>query len=254
MIKKTTLIFFIILTLMINVRAYGHLNNEAEYYISQMLDQKTPYTIKILDYEFVIKNNNVYSPDDGFTDFFYNYLSENNLIKDKVIAEIYSSCLPIMIMTAKSGVKEAIGYDNNPYAIESAQQNVINHGVTNKAKILSGKDFVDALAAYKGKIDVLFTNLPWDRISQEEFDNISEDRKWISRYFYDPENKHVTSILTDGGKLLSKNGKIYIPATDRIMSRIAEVCKKTNKNYRIVAKDQYKNGNMHYIVEITNAG
>ncbi|NRB11507.1 MAG: 50S ribosomal protein L11 methyltransferase [Rickettsiaceae bacterium] len=253
MIKKLTQIFLTTCILMFNLKAFGHLNNEAEYYISQMLEKKAPYTVQILDYKFVIKSSNVYSPDDGFTDFFYNYLSQNNLIKDKVIAEVYSSCLPIMIMTAKSGAKEAIGYDSNPYAVESAQQNIINHSVANKAMILNGKNLAEAFAAYKGKVDVLFTNLPWDSIPQDEFDNIAADRKWISNYFYDPDNKHVTSILTDGGKLLSKNGKIYIPATDRILSRIAKVCKKTNKNYKIVAKDQYKNGNMHYIVEITAA-
>ncbi|NRB11508.1 MAG: methyltransferase [Rickettsiaceae bacterium] len=195
----------------------------------------------------------MYPPVGKSSAIFADYLIKNDLIKGKVIVEIRSGCMPIGIFAAKNGAKRAVGLDSNVDALRCAQENVIGNSLAGRSSVLTGDNITKDLKEYNGKIDVLFTNLPWDEISQRDYNKIPKDRKALSNSFYDVNNQFITSILTEGYNLLSKNGKLYITATDRVLPRIDKVCQKTNRNYKVVVQEAHKNGNMHYILEFSAA-
>ncbi len=102
-------------------------------------------------------------------------------------------------------------------------------------------------------MDLVVAGMPWDTIKrEEEFNNLPDNRKSLSRSFYDVDDELINSVFTHGFDLLNINGKMFITASDRIINRIKSFCLKHHLNYQIVEEANLHNdGNLHYILEIS---
>lgn len=233
------------------------MTSEPEKYISKMLARKVPYQVKIMDGSFTIRDTEVYPPG-KLTGMFVKYLVDNKLFIDKVVADIGVGCFALGIMAAKYGAKEVIGVDIcpnhviSPKTIECARENILANGVQDKVKIIEYNRVKSWLGEYERKIDVLASGPPWDSISSHEFQKIPVHHQQLSRAFYDIDDHYIISLLTQGPRLLSPNGKIFITASLRVLDRTVSFCKKFGIKHNIVkSEDIHKDGNIHYILCLT---
>ena len=180
------------------------------------------------------------------------YLIDNNLIKDKVIADIGAGSFALGIIAVKHGATMAMGVDITTDAVATAQKNIENNKLTDKARILEGNGVTPLLNEFTNKVDILVAGAPWDTMTHELFESIPTERRAISYAFYDIDNQLMSSFLKDGPTLLTEGGKMFITACKRIIPRIKDLCSTHRKKYMIVAEDDpHKDGNPHYILEIT---
>lgn len=244
-------IIITLINIFIIMSIQAEINPTAEEYITKILNKKTPYEVEILGSKFVIENNKCYPPG-KLTIMFLNYLIENNLLKDKTIIDAGAGSFALGIISAKNGAQKIIGLDISKECIKAAKKNIFNNGVKDKTKILYSDGLGSLLPKYKGKIDLLLAGTPWDTISAKKFEQIPASRKSLSLEFYDIEDKLIKSVMLDGPKLLSPQGKIFITASQRIMERVKKLCTYYKMNYQIVKEeDIHQDGNIHYILHLT---
>jgi release factor glutamine methyltransferase len=241
------IISFLILT---TVEIMAQINPEAEKYISKMLSKEIPYQVTVLEYDFVINNINTYPPGQ-LTAMFAQYLIDNDLVKNKVVADIGCGCFALGIIAAKSGADTIIGTDINKYAIQCASDNLELHKIEQRTYLFREEGVKLLLPKFTGKIDIIVAGVPWDSISLGEFEKIDDNRKLFSRSFYDIDDELITAIMTEGFDLLTPEGKIFITSSMRTLERIKHLCLKHNISYKIVKEaDLHNDGNIHYIVEL----
>jgi len=232
------------------MKASTQINIEAEAYISKMLNKEVPYDVNILDCTFKIKNKNVYPPG-KLTTLFANYLLEQDLVKNKTIVDAGAGCFALGIIAAKQGAAGVVGVDILGDAVQCANENIISNGVLENAAILQGNGLDPLFPTYQGKVDLLLSGAPWDTLSSEEFKLIADDRKPLSRSFYDIDNQLIADVLSRGPLLLSPSGRIFITAAKRMMDRVEKLGALYQIEYKIVRQaDLHQDGNIHYILEV----
>jgi release factor glutamine methyltransferase len=241
-------VFYIIYFLIVE-KVMVQVNPEAEKYISLILNRKVPYQIPFFSTTIIVDDVNVYPPG-KITTLFGQYLIENNLIKDKVFADIGVGCFGLGILAAKNGAKIAIGTCISDNAMRCAKNNIALNEIKN-ARLFEGKGSAPLLSNFGGKVDIIASGPPWDYISKEEFITIPKDRQVISRAFYDIDDEFMNDLMTNGFKLLTPNGKMFITSSLRVLGRVKELCRRFNLNYKIVKEaDLHGDGNIHYILVI----
>lgn len=62
---------------------------------------------------------------------FATFLIENNLMRNKVFADIGSGCFALGVIAAKSSANTVFGSDISEYAIQCAADNLVLNGITN---------------------------------------------------------------------------------------------------------------------------
>lgn len=228
------------------------INPEAEKYISSTIRKDIPYQVKVLNNNFIINNINVYPPG-RLTEMFAAFLIENNLVRNKVFADIGSGCFALGIIAAKNGASTILGSDISEYAIQCAANNLALNGITKNVYLFKGDGISPFLADFTtGKIDIIVSGAPWNSLSKYEFETIIPQRKAISRAFYDVDNELIKDVMLRGFDLLSPKGRIFITSSMRTIDRIQLLCLKYQLNYKIVkGVDLHNDGNIHYILEIT---
>lgn len=228
----------------------GHLNIDAEQYISKLLDKNVPYTKTIMGIDFTIDNKQVYAPG-KLTTMFASYLIDNNLIENKNIVDLGAGCSSLGIIAAKYKAKKVIGLDISLAAVECSKKNIIDNNVQQIVDIILSGDIGSLLADYRGKIDLLISGPPWDSISSSQFEEISFKRQNISRAFYDVDDQLIINLLTKGKHLLNRNAQLLITSALRIMPKIKDLLQRYKVDYQIVKEeDIHKDGNIHYILKL----
>lgn len=224
---------------------------EAEKYITKILDRKLPYSKDILGITWVIKSNDTYPPG-RLTEIFASYLLDNDLIKDKKVADVGSSGFAIGVIAAKHGAKEVVGTSITKESFYNANDNIAGNNVANIAHVSDGFGVEPLLPKYKGKIDVVIFGPPWDTISTDDFKKIPEYRKALVSLFYDVDDKLTTNVLSKAPLLLNSNGKIFMTASLRTMDKMKSLFQTSGLDYKIVKQeDIHKDGNIHYILMLT---
>ena len=251
--KLINILFFYLfacLTVFLHIeKATAEINPEAEKYITKKLNQKVPYQINFLNSTFTIDNVNVYPPG-KLSEIFGSFLIENNLLKNKVVADIGCACFPLGIVAAKNGAKIVIGTDISNDAIKCAKNNVALNKIKN-AHLFIGEGLTPLLPTFEGKVDIIVSGMPWDSITYKEFASIAKDRQTFSRSFYDVDDKLINDLFSNGFKLLNPKGKIFITSSMRTLERIKKACSKYNLSYKIAKEANIHNdGNTHYILQI----
>jgi release factor glutamine methyltransferase len=243
-------IFLLILGAFYFMEANAQINPVAETYISKMLQKEVPYEVNMLGCTFKINNINTYPPG-KLSALFASYLIDNHLIQDKTVVDAGAGCFALGIISAKQGAKSVVGIDILKEVVDCARENIENNQVENNAIILQGNGLDPLFPKYQGKVDLLLSGAPWDTLSGQEFDALPDDRKALSRAFYDIDNYLIAGVLSRGPSLLSKNGRIFISASKRMMNRVRELCALYKVQYEIVKQeDIHQDGNTHYILEI----
>jgi release factor glutamine methyltransferase len=177
-------------------------NPVAEKWITYMLSQKIPYHIHILNNDFIVNNVNAFPPG-NITEMFTEFLIENNLLKNKVIADVAFGCFPLGIIAVKNGANTVIGVDISEYALQCATDNLLLNNIdTKKVHLFKGDGVSPLLSNFAGKVDIIVAGAPWDRISKADFEAIAPERKPMSRAFYDIDDELMTSIMVKGFELL----------------------------------------------------
>jgi len=251
--KFLTNTFFIIIFAGCSMKNLVPTNPDAEKHISKMLNKQVPYQIDIIDCSFVIKNKNVYPPG-KLTTMFAQYLLENDLAKDKVVVDVGAGCFALGIIMAKHGAKEVVGIDINKDALICANQNIELNGVERKTRLVYSNGVSQIAAKFFRKVDLLVAGVPWDSLSISDYEEIPEERKMMSRAFYDVGDQLLTNVLSRGLDILSSRGKMFITASMRTIARINDFCTIYKANYTIVKEqDLHNDGNIHYILEIKKA-
>ncbi|MCZ6902684.1 MAG: 50S ribosomal protein L11 methyltransferase [Rickettsia endosymbiont of Ixodes persulcatus] len=249
MLKFLKYYFYIIILL--STKSMASLNPEAERYISSMINKHVPYQVSVLNNNFIINNVNAYPPG-KLTTMFAKFLIDNNLVKNKVFADIGSGCFALGIIAAKNGARTIIGSDISEHAIQCAKDNLILHGITKNMYLFNGEGVLPLLPKFLGKIDILVSGAPWDNLSKNEFNGIIPARQSISRAFYDVDNALIKDIMLQGFNLLSNQGRIFITSSLRKIQRIEQLCSEYQLNCKILkGEDIHNDGNTHYILEIT---
>jgi release factor glutamine methyltransferase len=232
------------------MKANGQINPDAEAYISKMLRKQVPYEVNILGCTFKINSANAYPPG-KLSLMFAKYLIDNDLVKSKTIVDAGAGCFALGIISAKHGAKLVIGIDIAEEAVHCAHENIVNNAVEKNASILQGNGLDPLTPKYNRKIDLLLSGAPWDTLPSEEFNALPDDRKSLSRAFYDVDNKLIADVLSRGPLLLSPHGRIFITASKRTMVRLKKLCDLYKVKYQIVKQeDIHQDGNIHYILEI----
>jgi len=225
-------------------------NPDAEAYISELLQKQVPYEVNILECIFKINSVNIYPPG-KLSQMFAKYLIDYNLVKNTTIVDAGAGCFALGIISAKCGAKLVIGTDIAEEAVLCAHENIVNNTVEKNASILLGNGLDPLIPKYNRKIDLLLSGAPWDTLSSKEFNALSDDRKSLSRAFYDVDNKLIADVLSRGPLLLSPHGRIFITASKRTMARLKKLCDFYKVKYQIVKQeDIHQDGNIHYILEI----
>ncbi len=249
---RTRLKFYCLLPfalLLLSVQSMAQINSVAEKWITEMLDKKTPYNVQVLNNDFIIKSVNAYPPG-NLTKMFVEFLIENNLLKNKVVADVGFGCFPLGIIAAKNGADTVIGSDVNDYALQCARDNLaLNDIDTKKVHLFKGDGVLPLLSNFAGKVDIIVAGDPWDSISKDDFEAIAPERKPLSRAFYDVNDDLMTSLMVKGFKLLSNNGRMFITSSTRVIGRIKQLCSKHQLDYKIV-KEAGEPGQMDYVLEI----
>lgn len=252
MCKNIFNLFYLIFILLIENTGQAFAANKQvpEKFISQILERKVPYQKPLLNCSFTINNVNVYAPD-RLQEMFATYLINENLVMNKIVADIGSACGSMGIMLAKNGAKQVMITSLYKEAAQCAIYNAKLNQVDKKTSIYFDKGVRPLLPKYENKVDIVVTGIPWDSISPAEFNQISSERKLISQAFYDVDDRIINEILLYGWDLLKPYGKIYITSSKRTLERIRELCSKFNVKYKIVrAEDFHNDGNENYIVEL----
>ncbi len=226
-------------------------NPMADKYISKMLAKETPYEVTILDAIIKIRSTSVYPPG-NLTRMFATYLVKHEIIQDKIIADVGAGSFALGIVMAQHGARLVAGTDISGDSIACARENIAINDVQEHSFVVQGAGVSPLEELYQGKIDILLSGAPWDSISSSDFEHIPEERKLLSRAFYDVEDQLLISVFTQGFKLLAPHGKIFITACLKIMPRIEALCLQHQVHYTIVeAQDLHNDGNIHYVLEIT---
>ena len=224
---------------------------EAEKYISKILEKPIPYSKQILNVTWTINDHQTY-PAGSLTQLFASYLMDNNLIQDKIVADIGSSGFTIGVLAAKNGAKEVVGTCITPESAKNARENIASNHVEEITQVLDGSGADPLLPKYKGKVDVIVSGPPWNTISKEDINNVPESRKALSRLFYDTDDRIINNVLSKAPELLAPEGKIYMTASLKIMERVKSLCRTSHMSYKIVQeKDIHHDGNIHYILMLT---
>ncbi len=234
----------------INVQAFAVDKEIPEKFISQILERKVPYQKSLLNCSFTINNINVYAPD-RLQEMFATYLINENLITDKIVADIGSACGSMGIMLAKNGAKQVLITSLYKDVAKCAMDNAKLNQVDKNTYIYFDKGVRPLLPTYENKVDIVVTGIPWDSITSLEFDKISLERQIISQAFYDLDDRVIKEILLYGWDLLKPNGKIYITSSKKTLDRIHQLCTHFKVKYKIVRSEDFHNdGNENYIVEL----
>lgn len=248
-LRNITSILIIILALC-PLNGNTEANPMAEAYISKMLHQEVPYEVDMLQCTFKINNINAYPPG-KLSLMFANYLIDNDLVKNRIVVDAGAGCFALGIISAKQGAKLAIGIDITQEALSCARENIISNAVESNAFILEGNGLDPIIPKYNGKVDLLLSGAPWDTLSSQEFNLLPDDRKALSRSFYDVDDRLIADVLSRGPSLLSPRGRIFITASKRIMGRLEKLCDLYKAKYQIVKQeDIHHDGNIHYIIEV----
>jgi len=229
------------------------INDAAEQYLSVMLTKKVPYSVRILGRDFVVTNVNAYPPG-KLTELFAQYLVDNAIFKDKVVADIGCGCCALGIIAAHNGARAVIGTDVSEYAIQSARENAELNKVREKVQLVHEKGASHLLAQYAGTIDVIVAGVPWDSVSTAEYEQMAPERKALARSFYDVNDELLDELMTVGFELLAADGRMFVTSSKRVFDRIQTSAAQHGRTCRVVKEaDLHGDGNMHYIVEILRA-
>lgn len=226
----------------------------AEMYISHLLSRQLPYGIEMLGNEFIIKDHNTYPPG-NLTKMFGKFIVESKVSVDKVVADIGIGSFALGIIAAKNGAKHVIGSGISAAILDLVRGNIEHNKVEDNIISLYQGNFINALLPqFEGKVDVIFAGLPWDSISEAGFEQIPDSRKELSYAFYDIDDQLMRGLISDGFKLLSEDGKIYITSDKSHIERIDKLCIEHNLKYATVkAEDIHKDGNIHFILELVRS-
>lgn len=228
-----------------------HLNPHAERYITELLQQK-PYEVDIHGAKFSITDNTVYGPG-SLTRLKADYLIQNDMVRDKAVLDVGAGYFTLGIVAAKNGAKRVVGTDISTRAIEGATTNMRLNHVDESVQIMQGDGVSFLLPEHAGQFDLILASTPWDAIPKQDFDMIPAERQNLSLAFYDVDDKLLTDVLANGPKLLAPGGKLLITASLRIMDRIQRLCEQNHVRHTIIFEDDlHKDGNTHYILEITS--
>lgn len=237
--------------LLLSTQSMAQINPVAEKYITYLLSKKTPYHVQVLNNDFIVNNVNAYPPG-GLTKMFAEFLIENNLLKNKVIADVGFGCLPLGIIAVKNGANTVIGSGINEYALQCATDNLLLNNIdTKKVHLFKGYGVSPLLSNFAGKVDIIVARDPWDSISKADFEAIAPNRKPLSRAFYDVNDDFMTSLMVKGFELLSDNGRMFITSSTRVIGRIKQLCLKHQLDYKIVKETGKPGDNKRdYVLEI----
>ncbi|ALN40722.1 modification methylase HemK [Rickettsia rhipicephali] len=251
MLRYLKCYYFVIIVLLLSTKSMASINPEAERYISSIIHKHVPYQVNVLNNNFIINNVNAYPPG-RLTAMFAKFLIDNNLVKNKVVADIGSGCFALGIIAIKNGANTIIGSDVSQHAIQCAKDNLVLHGIAKNVYLFKGDGVLPLLPKFIGKIDIIVSGIPWDNLSTNEFDSLIPERQAISRAFYDVDDALIKDIMLQGFNLLSHQGRIFITSSIRKIERIQQLCLEYQLNCKIVKEDDIHNdGNIHYILEIT---
>lgn len=227
-------------------------DKNSQTHIDEMFNREIPYEKNILGCKFIVDSHDSYPPG-KLTEMFLAFLINNNLIQDKIIADIGAGSFALGIVAAKNGAKLALGTEIVKDAYISAQNNIKNNDVNDKAFIFLGNSVDPLLSDYQDKIDILVSGLPWNSIALEEFNKIPKEKRNLAKSFYDIEDNFITDLLTKGFLLLNEHGRIYITSSLNVIERTKIICAKNNVNYEIVEEqDLHNDGNIHFILRLNN--
>lgn len=226
--------------------------SQADLYISKLMTRELPYEVEILGSKFLITDYKSYPPG-RLAEMFGEFIAENELAKDKIVADIGTGSFALGIFASKNGAKRVLGTDINDHALEVAKRNCKINGIDLKnVALFSGDSVFPLLGQFDNSVDVILSGPPWDAMSLEEFEQFPDAKKALAHSLYDVEDKLMSGIMRHGFKLLSKDGKIFITSAQSHIERIAKLCEKFGLTYKIVMeKDIHKDGNLHYIVELS---
>jgi release factor glutamine methyltransferase len=181
--------------------------------------EKNP-TIKIKDITIKI-HPKVYEPAED-SELLINNLTE---VKNKTVLDVGTGTGIQAINALKQGAKKVIGIDINPYAIETAKENIkLNKLDNNKISFIEG-DLFNTINS-EDKFDVILFNAPYLPTAEEEklekylnyaFDGGIDGRKVLDRFIKEVDNhlkengviQIVQSSLTGAPKtikLLNEHG------------------------------------------------
>ena len=152
------------------------INREAEKYLDLLLQKKVPYEVSIANATIHLDNSEVYAPG-KLTQFFTNYLLENDLVKNKIILDAGAGCFALGIVSAKNGAAKVLGTDLSDQAIACAKKNIALNQVGDQAEIMQGNGLSFLLAKYAGNFDLILASPPWDTITTTDFAGIPLRKK-----------------------------------------------------------------------------
>lgn len=250
-------VFIILTTIML---AFWHnsrknkSNNTPNDYITKMLNRQIPYEKTILNCSFLITNKNAYPPG-SLAEMFAKYLIRNNLFEGKEVAHFEYGCLALGTLAAKNGALKVVGILAHTDALDCATKNIINNSVENIVSLVQCANLNIFVSEYPNeRFDLILGGLPWDSISQSDFQALPEERQVLSSAFYDIDDTTTKSFLEQSQKLLKPGGNVFITASDKSFARLERLCDVCRVKYQIVDQaDLHHDGNKQYIVLITSS-
>jgi release factor glutamine methyltransferase len=157
-----------------------------------------------------------------------------------------------MVALIKGRASYAIGIDSNLYALECARDNLKKHHLEEQTLLVQADNLEAIPQDFSQKFDLIISGLPWDELSQEEFDvSIPNDWKSIAGSFYDINNRCIKEIMIKSFPLLKLGGRVFITACLDNMERMENLCKRYNIRFDIChSRDLHQNCNTHYVLEL----
>lgn len=223
----------------------------AERHISNLLLKQVPYNVEIFGNEFIVRDHNTY-PSGRLTKMFGEFITDSGVTRGKVVADIGMGSFALGIMATQNGAKHVIGSDIISTSLDIAKSNV-EHNKVNKdiISLYQGNSVYPLLPEFKRKIDIIFSGMPWDSMSGAEFEQIPDIRKSLSYSLYDIDDEMIKGFLSDGFKLLSNEGRVFITSAQSHIGRVEKFCAEYNVEYKIAKEeDIHKDGNIHFILEL----
>ncbi len=222
--------------------------------IKHLRSKQIPYEIDIKGVKFLIDDADVYPPGD-LTKMFVDYLIEEKIIEDKVVADLGCGCFAVGIIAAMNGAKMAIGIDINAKAIKCAQNTIEiiekkSNGFVNRAIVTRG-EIRELSKTYAKRVDVILSGPPWDSITEKV------DTDSLERAFYDVDDRLLRGVLCEARNLLKdeEKGKSYITSSARVINRMDRLCAMYKMQFKIIKEDfELEKGNPHYILEVFREG
>ncbi len=202
-----------------------HLKN-TQTILKKSLKHKKPYTVSILDKNFIVLPK-VFSPKYFFdTEIFAKKLP---IEKNSSLLEIGPGTGIISVIACFKGAKKVVAIDINPQAVKNTSLNIQKHKLSKKFEVRHG-DLFKPLNKQE-TFDVIFWNVPFGLVNKKALST-------LEKAVFDYQYIKIKEYVQNASSHLKPQGKIFIGFSSTLgkLNTLKNIAKKSKYKLKLISE------------------